>query len=275
MSDINVKKAIIQDLTDIGVEKGDKLFIQSSFKSIGVKGLTPGTFIDAVMEAIGETGLLAMPVFTYSFASATLDDEEKVEPFNKFKTVSSTGIIPQTFLKREGVCRSSHPSHSIAAAGYGAEKLVEGHEPGTPAFDAGTPLHKFAEAGGKILLLGVGHNRSSLIHVAEFLADLPYLNIMFDDSLGSTYKIENDDGDISYFPVENKLAGCSEGFYKADGILRDKNIIRDGRIGNAESMLLKAIDVLNAVVPVLKSDPGLLFCDDPNCKSCRRRKATL
>ena len=57
------RKKLAQDFTNLGIEKGDTLFIHSSFKSLGpVDGA--GTVISALEAAVGQDGLILMPTFS-------------------------------------------------------------------------------------------------------------------------------------------------------------------------------------------------------------------
>ena len=49
-------KKLTQDFTDLGIEKGDTLFIHSSFKSLGSVAEGAGTVIAALEETIGQDG---------------------------------------------------------------------------------------------------------------------------------------------------------------------------------------------------------------------------
>lgn len=261
-----VKSRLIENFVSIGLRKGDKVFVQSSFKSIGLDKGSPKDVIDVLQEVIGEKGLLVVPTFTYSVSNIDQDGKELTQPFNRKKSGSKTGIISKMLLEGDGIFRSNHPSHSVAAKGIYAEQLVEGHNAGKTAFGEDTPLHRFSNLDGKVLLLGVGHNRSSIIHVAEFLVDVPYLYCKASGT--DQYVIEDDNGYVNYIERENRTPGCSAAFDRVDSILRNKDLISDGYIGEAKSMLMKASDIIEAIIPVLSKDPGFLLCDRPECKRC-------
>ena len=54
---------LIHDFTDLGIEKGDTLFIHSSFKNLGPIEDGAGTVISALEAVIGQDGLILMPSF--------------------------------------------------------------------------------------------------------------------------------------------------------------------------------------------------------------------
>ena len=58
------REKLIQDFTNLGIEKGDTLFIHSSFKSLGSVEGGAGTVIAALEAAVGQNGLILMPSFS-------------------------------------------------------------------------------------------------------------------------------------------------------------------------------------------------------------------
>jgi aminoglycoside 3-N-acetyltransferase len=80
------------------------------------------------------------------------------------------GAIPECFRTQLETQRSQHPQYSFAAWGKHAGLIVEDH-----ALDFGlgerSPLAKIYELGGWVLLLGVGHDSNTSLHLAEYRAD--------------------------------------------------------------------------------------------------------
>ncbi len=58
------------------------------------------------------------------------------------------GVIPRTFLKRENVYRSSHPSHSVAGMDPLAKKCIQDHKENDPATGPSSPYARFRELNG-------------------------------------------------------------------------------------------------------------------------------
>src|SRR5258706_3696221 len=76
------------------------------------------------------------------------------------------GIIPETFRKQTDVVRSSNPDASFAAWGKYARQITENHAL-CPLFGEQSPLARVYDLEGWVLLLGVGHNKNSSLHLAE------------------------------------------------------------------------------------------------------------
>ena len=73
--------------------------------------------LDALMEFF-EKGLLLLPTHTWK----TINAENPV--FDVDNEPACVGILPNLFLKRPGVIRSLHPTHSMAGFGKDAESYL-------------------------------------------------------------------------------------------------------------------------------------------------------
>ena len=168
----------------------------------------------------GRSGTVMVPTFTYDSAR-----------FDPGATPGRTGAVAEALRRRAGAVRSLHPFYSVAAFGPRGVELTRGHEllPGT---GIGSPLDRLAAAGGLILLLGVGHDRSTTIHVGEFRAGAFYLDIPFDPAWPTTAEIVT--GDETRRVSYDRFPGCSRVFGVIEPHLRARGAIEDGPVGRAE-----------------------------------------
>ena len=257
------KKSMKGDLRRLGVGEGDSLFVHSSMKSIGFVSRGPQAVIDAFLEVLGASGTLMVPSFTFTNFQPYFDLEN---------TPSEMGIITETLRQREDSIRSMHPRHSVSAIGQGAAELVQGHL-FAGSLGIGSPLDKLSKRGGYIFLLGVGQEVNSIIHLAEFLADVPYLYTCERPDFPHTARLKWDgyEKEITLAPSP----GCSEGFEKIEPVLRNRGIIKDGKIGKARCQLMKARDIVDVSVELLTKNPEALLCDDGACYSCREKMKSI
>ena len=240
-------------LRALGLEPGARVAVHSSLRSLGRVERGADGVVDALLEAVGPDGLVVVPTFSY--------DNEVFDPA---VTPGRTGAVSEALRRRPEAVRSLHPFYSVAAIGGGAAALCEGHEL-LPATAAGTPLDRLAESGGFVLLLGVGHTSNTTVHVGEFRAGAPYLDIPFDPAW------PRGAGHHAY----DRFPGCSKAFGAVELGLRRRGAIRDGRIGRALVQLVPGRAVIAETEELLRGDPAALLCTDPACYRCSRARARL
>src|SRR5687768_15058749 len=82
------------------------------------------------------------------------------------------GIVADTFWRMPGVLRSDSP-HAFAAVGPHAREITAPHPVHIP-HGIDSPVGRAYELDGQILLLGVGHDANTTMHLAENLAGVRY-----------------------------------------------------------------------------------------------------
>lgn len=170
-----------RDLEALGVQPGMTLVVHSSLSSIGwVVGGAP-VVVGALVGALGEGGTLAMPAATPLCAdpatwsppvpAAWLTEVRDHLPlFDRRTTPTSMGAIPETFRNWPGTLRSDHPLESVCARGPLAAEITGGH-PLEFCEGPGTPFGRLSDLEGRVLLIGVGFDRCTALHLAESLAE--------------------------------------------------------------------------------------------------------
>lgn len=174
---------IVEDLDELGVSAGDVLLVHSSLSALGwVAGGAPAV-VDALMATLTDEGTLVMPTHSPQLSEPS-DWENPPVPESWYEPVRESmapyrpavtptrgmGAIPECFRDYPGVRRSRHPAHSFAAWGRHRDEVVEGH-----GYDYSlgedSPLARVYDLDGDVLLLGVGHDRNTSLHLAEYRAD--------------------------------------------------------------------------------------------------------
>lgn len=233
------KSRLADQLRNLGVEEGGVLLVHTSFRAVRPVEDGPAGLIAALREALGPAGTLAMPCWTG-------DDST---PFDPALTAASEdlGVVAETFRTLPGTVRSTHP-FAFAAAGPKAAEIVAGPLP-LPPHAPDSPIGHMHDLDGQVLLLGVGHDADTALHLAELLAGVPYgvprhITVSRDGRPARVDYRENDH--------------CCARFALADGWLRSRGLQREGPVGNAQARLMRMRDVVALAVAELAREP-LLF----------------
>lgn len=150
-------------LLELGVTPGAVLLVHASFSKVGPVEGGPPALIGSLQVAIGPDGTLVMPSMT--------DDDD--HPFDaRITPCLGMGVLADTFWRLPGVKRSDSP-HSFAAIGPEAARITANHPLDVP-HGLNSPVGRVYELDGQVLLIGVGHDANTTIHLAEALAGVRY-----------------------------------------------------------------------------------------------------
>jgi aminoglycoside N3'-acetyltransferase len=241
---------VAEQLRALGVERGGVLLVHTAFRAVRPIEGGPFGLIQALRAALGPDGTLVMPSWTGS------DDQ----PFDPGTTPAAAdlGVVADTFWRLPGVARSDHPI-AFAAAGPRAAQIVQDPLP-IPPHGPDSPVGRVYELDGQVLLLGVGHDANTTLHLAEVLADVPYrlpkhCTVLRD---GRPLRIEYEENDT-----------CCLRFALADDWLRARGLQAEGPVGHAHARLARARDIVDVTLEYLERDP-LLFLHPPGagCAEC-------
>lgn len=241
------KEDLKQHLQQMGLTGTETIMIHSSMKAIGEVEGGADTVIDALMEYF-QKGLLLLPTHTWKQMS------EEYCVFDPQTEPACVGIIPNLFMKREGVVRSLHPTHSIAAFGVRAAQYIQGEEAVmTPCAPNGC-WGRLLEEEAKILLIGVTHTRNTFIHGIEEMWDVPQ-RLTAQPVL---FQIKMPDGSLKPAPVHRHYNPytdhISEEYDKMlDGYFRTE-AARKVQFGNAPCILCDAQRLYEVTGRILKQE---------------------
>ncbi len=182
---IVLKKDILDAFHTIGMREGQTVMVHCSLSSLGFVCGGAQTVIEALIESVGENGTIMMPAQSWK----NLDPSSGVhwqEPqewwqlirdnwpaYDKNITPTNTmGAVAEMFRRWPGAFRSDHPARSVSAWGRYAEYLTENHDLSN-IFGDGSPIGKLYELDGYVLLIGVGYDKNTSLHLADARANYP------------------------------------------------------------------------------------------------------
>ncbi|MFH1069676.1 MAG: AAC(3) family N-acetyltransferase [Candidatus Glassbacteria bacterium] len=256
------KKRLVRDLQALGLGRDHWVAVHSSMKSIGWVEGGPQTVIEALIETVGDRGGVMIPLFTLA----------RVENIDLAVTPSYLGLLPETFRRFPGVVRSANPTHSVGIYGPGAAGIAEAHRR-TSFIGRGSPWDHLAGLDGRVLHIGTNFNTSSILHLAEVYAQVPYLDVPYpawENGVGARHT----DGSRLYCPP-SEVPGDSVMFYLVQEEMDRRGLLRIGQVGQADSVLARAKDLLAVGVEMLRADPAVLLCHAEDCRVCTPSRRLL
>ena len=176
-------RQLLDGLRALGIRRGDTLICHSSMSRIGWVCGREAAVVEALVRAVGPLGVLVMPAHS-SDNSEPSDWSNPPVPESWFATIRDNmpaferhrtptramGRIPECFRLWPGTRRSAHPHVSWCARGPWAAWLLRGHRAGKACFGPESPVGRLYRRNAKILLLGVGYDNCTALHLAEALA---------------------------------------------------------------------------------------------------------
>jgi aminoglycoside N3'-acetyltransferase len=244
------REALIRQLLTLGVEPGGVLLVHTSFRAVRPVERGPQGLIEALQDALGPAGTLVMP-------SWSGDDDE---PFDLATTRASAdlGVTADMFWRLPGVRRSEHV-FAFAAAGPQAARIASDPLP-LPPHVAQSPVGRVHELDGQVLLLGVGHDADTTLHLAELLGGAPYRVARHCTVVRDGRRVRIDYGENDH---------CCARFALADEWLRSCGRQAEGPVGHAHARLARARDIVRVAMEHLAADP-LVFLHEPDaaCVEC-------
>lgn len=245
---------LLDQLSSLGLEPGGVLLVHTAFSRIGpvengVEGL-----IGILRAALGPEGTLVMP---------SMCDDDDI-PFDRARAACrGVGLVADTFWRMPGVLRSDNP-HAFAATGPHATYITQPHPVDIP-HGPNSPPGRVYELDGQVLLLGVGHDADTTIHVAEQLAGVRYRLPKYATVLENGRPRRYEYGETDH---------CCERFSLLDEWLGERQ--RRGIVGRAEARLARSRDIVAAALERLREDETV-FLHPPGgpCRECNEARASL
>jgi aminoglycoside N3'-acetyltransferase len=254
MITLETQQAIAQ-LRSVGVEAGGVLVVHTAFSKVAPLEGGPLGLISALRAAIGPTGTLVMPSMS--------DDDD--HPFDAGTTPClSMGVVADTFWRLPGVLRSDSP-HAFAAIGPKAAEITAPHPLDVP-HGLDSPIGRVYQMDGQVLLLGVGHDANTTLHLAENMAGVRYGRLKYLITLirGQLTRLE-------YVEIDH----CCENFRLLDQWLDAEGEQRHGIVGHGPARLARARAMVHTALVHLAEHETVFLHSPGLCSECDEARATL
>ena len=157
---------LISALKDVGVEYGDLVYVASYMPILGPDPNINQKTVEALTNAIGQTGTIVMPTFNWDYCKTGI--------FNVTKTPSQVGVLTEFFRKQHGVFRSLTPPWcTFAIWGKNADKIATIR--GISAFGPDGITQYLYDHNAKYILIGCPFDDAVIhIHWLEEQFEVPY-----------------------------------------------------------------------------------------------------
>ena len=239
---------LVQQLHDLGVQCGAVLLVHTAFSKIRPIEGGPSGLIAALHDALGPSGTLVMP-------SMSWDDDHVFDPGTT--PCPDMGVVAETFWRSGGVLRSGNPA-AFAAIGPHAGRTTATH-PIDPPHGLDSPVGRAYELDALVLLLGVGHDADTTIHLAENLAAVRYRREKYVTVLKDGVPARFEYGEIDH---------CCQNFRFMDRWLDERRLQRCGTVGHGEARLARSRDIVDVAVQRLRANETVFLHAKGDCEEC-------
>ncbi|MBE7149935.1 AAC(3) family N-acetyltransferase [Bacillus mycoides] len=244
----NTIETITNDLKALGVEKGMTIIVHSSLSSLGWISGGSVAVVEALMKVVTEEGTIIMPT-----QSSDLSDpkhwgrppvpeewwqviRDSVPAFNPNTTPTrAMGKIVECFRTYPDVSRSNHPLGSFAAWGKHAEAITMNHSL-SMSLGEESPLRKIYDLDGYILLIGVGYDSNTSMHLSEVRTGARELIKVGAPIIENGVRVWKEFVEMDYE---------SDTFVEIGVEFERKGTVTLGKIGNAACRFMKQRDIVD------------------------------
>ncbi len=237
---------LLAGLDALGLGPGDLVFCHSSLRAFGRVQGGAATVVGALLDTVAPTGTLMAPIFRRFFW------EGPDQVWDREQSPSLMGAISECVRTWPGVCRSSHGPHPVAAVGPLAAELTGRRHCSDYALDS--PLARLIDLDGWVLLMGVGFEVCTLMHLLEERLEIPYRRWV--DLVGTV--IEDGVAARRTFPLMMRYEGVNNDFGPLAAQLVAAGRVRQTQVGASRLQAVRARDIHDLGLAGLRRDPLLL-----------------
>lgn len=241
------KDAIRADLQNLGLQTGDIVEVHTALRKLGWVEGGAATVVDALMETVGPQGAILMSAYPVTPALPLTEEEIargitwKVQILDDPHEKSGLGAVVDEFRKRPDICLG-RGLHRVCAWGRDAALFTR------------DGYRRLVEMDGRVLLLGVGIDRCSCMHLVEGNVPLP-------EDISRRFQLPDDL--LRDYPRERWSIGygpeTDDPWQKVWEVALERGLVLQGRVGAAGSSLFQVRPVLAIFEEWRRADPYGLY----------------
>ena len=256
--DLVTYRGLVRSLRGLGIPEGKPVIVHSSLQSLGPVQGGAVTVASALVEVFSS---VMVPTFTYktlivpetgpadnAIQYGSRADGNKMAEFffPDLPADRLMGVVAETIRKHPEAHRSGHPIMSFA--GVNVREYLEKQLLTEPL----APIAAMYDHGGWVVLVGVGHEANTSIHLGERLAGRRMYTrwaLMSDIVVTCT--------NIPY---------CSDGFDAIHPLLDP--FTRKVQIGEALVQAVPLFELIQTTRQLIEADSSALLCSRTDCQAC-------
>ena len=256
---------LANDFRKLGIGARDTVMLHASVRAVGEVVGGPDDIHLALKSVLTSEGTLMMyascPRYYDELGRGNLSTEQELEIREKLpafdpltaRSARDHGILVE-FLRTYRGSRVNRHVARFVFWGKRSEHLMSS-QPWSYALGSDSALERFLELDGKIVLLGSDHDAVTFLHYVEHVADIPGKRI-------ARYQVPVMENGCRVWRAMEEFDTSGDGvhanwpdrfFAKIVDSLLSKTGNRGARVGNAMTYLLRARELLDFAVPLMKA----------------------
>ena len=252
------RRDLLDGLETLGLSTGQTAFVHASLRSLGHVHGGAATVVESFLGALGEAGTLVMPMFHDFFWGGAQ------QVWDRQNTPSRMGAISECLRTWPENQRSAHAPHPVVAVGRHAEELAACRNRSDFAFDS--PFQRLIELDAWIVLLGVDWRVCTMFHLLEERVEVEYRQWV---ELSGTV-VDGGARRHESYPFLQRVSGVANDFGPMGAHLEGAGVVHEQRIGDARVRAVRARDLYDQTMRMLRRDPLFLVSADtrPTAAAC-------
>lgn len=261
---MHTKESLLFQLRTMRVPTDSIVLCHTSLRSLGDIDGGGKTLLEALIEhcTMGG-GLLCIPTHTWAFTGrpVTVDMSSPETCIGAIPSIAAAAFASGDPRAH----RSLHPTHSMVVFGDAAkaEDFIAGEVMVDTSTNPRGCYGKLYERGGHVLLIGVGLDSNTYMHAVEEILDVP--DRLKAEPVPMAIRLRS--GDVIERPLrhhDSTVGVVSFNYPKYEPAFRHHGIVTDGRLGDADTMLIPARGIFDVMKLVRDRSGGEELLADKN-----------